>query len=154
MVSSLAETPEDYLRELPVERAGELSVVRDLVNAHVPEGIVEVMDFGMIAWVVPLEIVPRTYNKKPLMYAALAAQRNHSSLYLMPLYSGSTLDVADFRARWSGGRPLTLGKSCIKFRTASDLDAALIGEGLDSCTLDRFVAASARNHPRTGTLVG
>ena len=68
-MTSMATTPEDYLRELPPERADELSLVRDLVNAHVPDGVVEVMDFGMIAWVVPLEIVPRTYNKKPLMYA-------------------------------------------------------------------------------------
>ena len=149
----MATTPEDYLRELPPERADELSLVRDLVNAHVPDGVVEVMDFGMIAWVVPLEIVPRTYNKKPLMYAALAAQRNYSSLYLMPLYSGATIGVDEIRARWAADRPLSMGKSCLRFRTASDLDLTLIGEVLDSCTLERFVEASTRNHSGTGSLV-
>ena len=107
----------------------------------------------MIAWVVPLEIVPRTYNKKPLMYAALAAQRNYSSLYLMPLYSGATVGVDEIRARWAADRPLSMGKSCLRFRTASDLDLTLIGEVLDSCTLERFVEASTRNHSGTGSLV-
>jgi hypothetical protein len=31
------------------------------------------MNWGMIAYQVPLEIYADTYNKKPLMYAALAA---------------------------------------------------------------------------------
>ena len=44
------------------------------------------MDFGMISYVIPLETYPDTYNGHPLMYAALASQKRHMSLYLMNVY--------------------------------------------------------------------
>ena len=83
MVSSKAKTVEDYLDELPPDRRAVVSAVRDLVNANLPEGYVETMNWGMIAWEVPLSRYPVTYNKQPLGYVALAAQKNAYSLYLM-----------------------------------------------------------------------
>ena len=41
-----------------------------VVLENLPEGYEEIMDFGMIAYVVPLSVVPKTYNGHPLMYAA------------------------------------------------------------------------------------
>ncbi len=139
MVSSSAETPEEYLRELEPSRAAELVVVRSVIEKAMPDGFVECMGFGMITWVVPLEVYPATYNKKPLMYVALAAQKNYSSVYLMPLYSGGTVVEKEFRARWAGSKRLDLGKACVRFRAASDLDLDLIGDVISSCTLDGFV---------------
>jgi hypothetical protein len=139
-VVSSAATPEDYLRELPPERAADLAVVRERVNAALPEGFVETMEFGMIAWVVPLSTVPKTYNGKPLMLAGLAAQKNHSSLHLMPLYNGAAMDEAQLRARWSAPRKPDLGKGCVRFRTSDDLDLDLVAEIVSSCSLERFVA--------------
>ncbi len=60
MVTSTAATPDEHLRELPADRAAELSVVRGAVNAALPEGFVEEMGFGMITWVVPLDVYPDT----------------------------------------------------------------------------------------------
>ena len=40
----------------------------------------------MIAYEVPLAINPKTYNGKPLMYAALASQKNHMAIYLCSIY--------------------------------------------------------------------
>jgi hypothetical protein len=37
---------------------------------------------------VPLEVYPDTYNKKPMMYAALASQKNHMAVYLTGIYMG------------------------------------------------------------------
>ena len=140
MVSSSAATPEAYLRELPPDRAAELAVVRSTVGAAVPEGFVEPMAHGRIAWVIPLEVVPRTYNGKPLMLAGLAAQKNHASLHLMPLYMGAAMSEADFRARWRADRPPDLGKACLRFRRASDLDLGLVAEVVSACSLERYAA--------------
>jgi len=41
------------------------------------------MNYGMISYEIPLETFPKTYNKKPLQYAALASQKNYMSPYLM-----------------------------------------------------------------------
>jgi hypothetical protein len=146
VVSSTAASPDAYLRELPSDRAAELEIVRATVNTALPVGFVETMDFGMISWVVPLAAVPQTYNGKPLMFAALGAQKNHSSLYLMPLYSGAVIAEAEFRARWSAGRKPDMGKACVRFRKAEDLDLDLIGEVIASCSLDRFVEVATSQH--------
>ena len=80
MVSSKAATVADYLAELPADRRDELERVRNLINSALPDGYREGMGYGMIGWVVPLERYPDTYNKQPLAYAALAAQKNSNSL--------------------------------------------------------------------------
>src|ERR1051326_8619672 len=45
------------------------------------------MSWGMIGWEVPLERYPDTYNGQPLLYAALAAQKNYTALYLNCVYA-------------------------------------------------------------------
>jgi hypothetical protein len=146
MVSSSAATPEDYLRELAPERAAELEIVRAVVQESIPDGFEEAMGFGMIVWQVPLEVCPDTYNGKPLMYAALAAQKNYSSLYLMPLYAGRTMTEEEFRARWSAPRRLDMGKSCVRFRAATDLDLPLIREVISGCTFDGYLETVQAYH--------
>ena len=40
----------------------------------------------MITYEIPLQTFPDTYNKQPLMYAAIASQKRHMSVYLMSIY--------------------------------------------------------------------
>ncbi|MCB1027999.1 MAG: DUF1801 domain-containing protein, partial [Microthrixaceae bacterium] len=61
-MQSTAETPEQYLAELPPDRAEAISAVRDVILEHLPEGYVESMRWGMISYEVPLERFPDTYN--------------------------------------------------------------------------------------------
>jgi hypothetical protein len=143
MVSSAASDPETYLAELAPERAAEIAAVRDLVNASVPEGLEETMQYGMLTWVVPLSTYPQTYNGQPLAYAALAAQKNYNSLYLMTVYSAAgRMGEDEFRSRWSGPKKLDMGKSCVRFTSAADLDLDLVREVLAGCTVPDFVAAA------------
>ena len=87
MASSKAATVAQYLAELPPERRAEIEKVRDLVNGALPAGYREGMGYGMIGWVIPLEDYPDTYNRQPLAYAGLAAQKNYNSLYLNCVYA-------------------------------------------------------------------
>jgi len=82
MAQSKATTVEEYLAELPEDRRAVIAAVRAVVQRNLPEGYREGINWGMIAYEVPLERYPNTYNKEPLGYACLAAQKNHCALYL------------------------------------------------------------------------
>jgi uncharacterized protein YdhG (YjbR/CyaY superfamily) len=144
MVSSGAETVEEYLGQLPDDRRDAIAEVRDAILTNLPEGIVETMNWGMICYEVPLETFPDTYNKKPLMYAALASQKNHMAVYLTTVYSDSGLEDW-FRKRYlATGKKLDMGKSCVRFKKIEQLPVDLIGETIAKVTLDDFLATYRR----------
>jgi uncharacterized protein DUF1801 len=140
MVSSKAATPEAYLAELPRERAHLVARVRDLVNANLPDGYVERMNWGMISWEVPRELYPDTYNGQPLVYAGLAAQKNHNALYLNGVYASDERTERLRRDYEAAGRKLDMGKSCIRFKKAEDLAEDVLAATIRSIPLDRFIA--------------
>ena len=116
------------------------------MNAAMPAGYVERMAWGMISWDVPVEVSGPTYNKQPLSYAALAAQRNHNALYLNCVY-GSEDRTESLRRRFAeSGRKLDMGKSCIRFQRADDLDLAAVAEMVAAVTPDAFVAQTNAAH--------
>src|SRR5215831_16480040 len=95
MVSSKATTVKDYLASLPADRRSVVQAVRDVVLANKDKDIEEGMGYGMIQYYVPHRIYPPGYHvdpKMPLGFAALAAQKNYFSLYLMSLYCGCGFD--------------------------------------------------------------
>jgi hypothetical protein len=140
MVSSKAPTPEAYLAELPPERAAFVSRLRDLVNANLPPGYVERMNWGMISWEVPKERYPDTYNGQPLVYAGLAAQKNHTALYLNCVYA-SQARTERMRQAWAeSGRKLDMGKSCLRFKRPEDVAEDVLAETIRSIPVDRFIA--------------
>ena len=140
MVSSKAATPEAYLDELPPERRALVERVRDLVNANLPAGYVERMSWGMIGWELPLERYPDTYNKQPLAYAGLAAQKNHYALYLNCIYASEERTRRLTEAYARAGKKLDMGKSCIRFRKAEDLAEDVLAEAIASVPPDDFIA--------------
>jgi hypothetical protein len=140
VVSSSARTPDEYIASLPEDRRATVAAVRDMVRSNLPPGFDEGMLFGMIAWYVPLERFPDTYNGRPLGLAALASQRNSISLYLNNVY-GDPATEAWFRERWAAtGKRLDMGKSCVRFRRLDDVPLDLIGEVIARADLDEFLA--------------
>jgi uncharacterized protein YdhG (YjbR/CyaY superfamily) len=140
MVSSHAQTVDQYLAELPPDRRAVVAAVRDHVNAHLPPGYVESMAFGMIGWGVPLSRYPDTYNGQPLGYVALAAQKNAYSLYLMGCYMYPEQDAALKAAYAKAGKKLDMGKSCLRFKSLDGLLLDDIGRIIASTPVDEFVA--------------
>ena len=140
MVGSKAPTPEAYLDELPKERADLVARLRNLVNDNLPGGYAERMSWGMIRWEVPLETYPDTYNGQPLVYAALAAQKNHTALYLNCVYASEERSER-MRSAWAAtGRKLDMGKSCLRFKRAEDVAEAVLAETIRSIPVERFIA--------------
>ena len=147
MATSTAATVEEYLEELPQDRAVVVAAVRELVNASLPPGYSEGMLYGMITWSVPQEVYPDTYNGKPLAYVSLAAQKNYYALYLMGVYADSA-EEARFRERWvARGTKLDMGKSCLRFKHVEDLHADLVAEVIAAVPMEEFVqrAKAARS---------
>ena len=136
---SNASTVAEYRAGLPEERREAIEVVRQVILQNLPEGYEEAMDWGMITYQVPLETYPDTYNKKPLMYAALAAQKNHMAVYLMAVY-GDEEARRDFEAAYRAtGKRYDVGKSCVRFRTLAELPLELIGATIASVSMSEFV---------------
>ncbi len=149
MVASAAKTVEAYLDELPPERRAVIATVRDLVNAHMPEGYRESIAFGMIGWGVPLSRYPNTYNKQPLAYVSLAAQKNKYSLYLMGVYADSEQERALRAAAAAQGKKLDMGKSCLRFTKPEDLPLDTIGELIASISVDDYIALYEASRAKT-----
>ncbi len=146
MVGSNARTPDEYLAGLDPERATELGRVRNAVNAAMPDGYVERMAWGMISWEVPIEVSGPTYNKQPLVYAALAAQKNHNSLYLNCAYASTERTEQLRQAFAAAGKKLDMGKSCIRFKRADDLPLDAIAREIASTTPEDFARVYAAQH--------
>ncbi len=141
MASSKAATVEEYLQELPEDRRQVVSALRDHVRRHLPEGYEETMSWGMISWEIPLSRYPQTYNKQPLGYAALAAQKSYFALYMMgPVLDGGQ-DAWIREAFRKAGKKLDMGKSCIRFRSLDDLPLDALGEAIASTPPDAYIAA-------------
>jgi hypothetical protein len=105
-----------------------------------PDGYVERMSWGMIGWEVPLEAYPATYNKQPLAYAALAAQKNHYALYLNCIHASEERTQRLAHAFAEAGKKLDMGKSCIRFRKIEDLVEQALAEAIASVPLESFIA--------------
>ena len=83
---SNASSVEEYLAGLPDIQREAIQSVRQVILKNLPGGYEEAMNWGMITYQVPMKTCPDTYNKKPLMLAALAAQKNHMAVYLTAVY--------------------------------------------------------------------
>ena len=135
-----AQTVEQYLSELSEDRRTAISAVRERILENLPDGYEEVINWGMIAYQVPLETYPDTYNRQPLMYAALASQKNHMAVYLTGIYI-SDESREEFEAAYRAtGKRFDVGKSCVRFRKLDDLPLDLIGDTIASVPVDRLIA--------------
>ena len=138
-MQSKANSVEQYLNELPEDRKESLSIVREAIVKNLPTGYDEVMNWGMITYEVPLETFPDTYNGKPLMYVALALQKNHMSVYLMGCYMSPEIRKKFENAYKQSGKKFDAGKSCIRFKKEEDLPLEFIGKTIGSMSVEQFI---------------
>lgn len=139
MVQSSAATVDEYLQELDPERRAAINEVRSVILENLPEGYDEAMGFGMISYEIPLDTYPNTYNGKPLVYAALASQKNYMALYLNSVYGDAAAD-AWFRQQYEAtGKKLDMGKSCVRFRKLENLPLDLVGEVIAKTSVEDYI---------------
>ncbi len=148
-MQSKAKTVDEYLDELDDTRRDAISAVRNVVLENLPGGYEEGIGFGMITYSVPLSTFPDTYNKQPLMYAALASQKRHMALYLTNVYGDGSLE-AWFREQYlATGKKLDMGKSCVRFKKLEDLPLGLVGETIAKTPIDEFLEIYQESRKQT-----
>jgi hypothetical protein len=135
---------ESYLKSMPEDRCRTVTALRKVILTSLPQGYVETFNWGMIAYEVPLLIEPKTYNGKPLMYAALANQKNHIGVYLAGLHAVPGA-LEPFRERLAApGKKLDMDKACIRLKQAGDIDHHTLAEAIRSLPVADFIAAMKR----------
>lgn len=149
-MQSGAATVEEYLASLPEDRREIVSKVRDAINARLPEGYEEGMQYGMIGWYVPHSVFPSGYHcdpKQPLPFAGLASQKNHIGVYLFCLYVNEE-HLAWFREAYAQtGKRLDMGKSCLRFKKLEDFALEVVVESIAKVSVDEFVAHYTSHYP-------
>lgn len=142
-----------YIEMAPKQKKEALSLLREVIKANLPDGFVEVMSYGMIAYVVDLSLYPPGYQSRkgePLMFLAIAARKNHVALYHMGLYSDENL-MGWFVEEYpeNARKKPDLGKSRIRFRNMADIPYDLIAQLVRKMSPDEFVAIYERSKEKT-----
>lgn len=127
-----ANSPEDYIAQIPEERQEILKKLRDTIRTNLPKGFEEGMLYNMIGYFVPLSIYFDGYHcnpKEPLPFINVASQKNSINLYHMGIYAKPQL------LNWFVGEypkhckyKLDMGKSCIRFKKFNDIPFELIAK--------------------------
>ena len=129
-----------YIAGLPEPRRSAIAAVRDVVLANLPAGYEESAEFGMLSYQVPLRVYPETYNKRPLMYAALASQKSHMALYMCNANGIEKVRRALEAGFKKAGKKLDMGKSCLRFQALEDLPLDVVGKAIAATPMKAYIA--------------
>lgn len=144
-----ADSPEAYIAQLPAERQEVISKLRKTILDHLPTGFEEQMSYGMLGYVVPHSLYPDGYHcnpKLPLPFINLASQKNFVALYHSGIYANPELYdwfVAEYPKHCK--RKLDMGKSCIRFKSMTDIPYELIAELSTKMSVDDWIALYEKN---------
>ncbi len=139
-----ANSPEEYIEQLPIERQKVISKLRKLILKNLPSGFEEQISYGMLGYVVPHSLYPEGYHcspELPLPFINLASQKNFVALYHSGIYADPKL------YDWFVGEypkyvktKLDMGKSCIRFKKMETIPYELIAELCNKMTTKEWIA--------------
>ena len=137
-------TPEGYMKSLPADRKAAVSELRKVIKKNLPKGFAEVMQYGMVSYVVPHSLYPDGYHCKPsdpLPFMGLASQKNFISVYHMGIYADKKLLTwyATAYAKFLGSKKVDMGKSCLRFKKPEHIPYKLIGELVSKMTHKQWI---------------
>ena len=139
-----ATSPDDYVSQLPEERAIVISKLRSLIQENIPEGFTEEMSYGMIGYIVPHSLYSEGYHcdpSLPLPFINIASQNNFIAFYHMGMYADKNLYdwfVTEYPKHCS--RKLDMGKSCIRFKKTDDIPYELLAKLVRKMTVLDWVS--------------
>lgn len=139
----IANTPEEYINQLPEERQEPIKKLRAIINKNLPKGFEECINYNMIGYVVPHKKYPNGYHcnpKLPLPFLNIASQKNFIAVYHSGIYAQKELlewFVGEFPKHTK--RKLDMGKSCVRFKKMDDIPYELIGELCKKVTVEKWI---------------
>ncbi|WP_299617945.1 DUF1801 domain-containing protein [uncultured Tenacibaculum sp.] len=147
-----ANTPQEYIDQLPEDRQSVVQQLRDVIKKHLPEGFEEGINYNMIGYYVPHSLYPDGYHcdpKLPLPFMNIASQKNSVNLYHSGIYANPKIHdwfVNEYPKHCK--RKLDMGKSCIRFKKLDDIPYELIGELCSKITVEDWISAYEKNVKR------
>ncbi|TYA52391.1 DUF1801 domain-containing protein [Formosa maritima] len=138
-----ANSPEDYINQVPEERKEALNKLRKTIKTNLPKGFEEGIQYGMIGYFVPHSIYPDGYHctpKEPLPFMSFASQKNSINLYHSGIYAVPKIHdwfVNEFPKH--SKRKLDMGKSCVRFKKVEDIPFELIAELSKKLTVEEWI---------------
>ncbi|PJE45514.1 MAG: hypothetical protein CUR34_11730 [Sediminibacterium sp.] len=150
---SEAKTVAEYISQIPTEQKVQLEQLRKSIKKNLPSGFVEVVNYGMIGYVVPHSIYRDGYHcnpKLPLPFMALAAQKNFVAFYHMGIYADAKL-LKWFTDAYAKSVPskLDMGKSCMRFKKNSVIPYDLIGELVQKMNTQDWIHLYEKNYKKS-----
>ena len=147
-MQSKATTAEDYIATLPEDRKMAMTELRNVILNNIPKGFKEVMNYGMLCYVVPHSIYPNGLHsdpKQPLPFMGLASQKNFVTIHHMGVYAEKNL-LSWFTNEYGkqGKSKLDMGKSCIRFKKIDQIPFKLIGELASKMTPQEWITVYER----------
>jgi hypothetical protein len=142
-MQSIAKEPHEYIESLAEDRKEAILKIREAIFQNLPKGFEEVMNYGMLGYVVPHSIYPNGYHcdpKLPLPFMGLASQKNNISFYHMGIYAEPQLFdwfISEYPKHVKS--KLDMGKSCIRFKKMNEIPYALIGELAGKLTTEKWI---------------
>lgn len=142
-MTSKANTPEEYINEVPFERKETIEELRKTILENLPLGFEEGMSYGMIGYYVPHNIYPSGYHcdpKLPLPFMSFASQKNSINFYHMGIYANKELynwfvtEYTNFSKK-----KLDMGKSCMRFKKHEDIPFKLLAELIKKITVENWI---------------
>ncbi len=137
-------TVQDYLDGIPEERKTAFNQLRLTILDNIPDGFEEMINYGMIGYVVPHTIYPAGYHCNtalPLPFANIANQKNFIGFYHMGVYANP-----DLYSWFTSAYPkhckykLDMGKSCVRFKKINDIPFELIGELMQKMSVQDWIS--------------
>ena len=138
-----ANTPEEYISQLPEDRKEPFKKLRKTILDNLPKGFEEVIGYGMPGYVVPHSIYPDGYHcdpNIPLPFVNIASQKNFIAVYHMGIYSVPNL-LNWFTSEYPKHvkTKLDMGKSCIRFKKIDQIPFELIGQLMTKMTPEDWI---------------
>jgi hypothetical protein len=143
-VKSVAKDLEEYMEKIADNHKFSVNKLREIVKQNIPFGFEEMLNYGMIGYVIPHDLYPKGYHcdtKLPLPFINIASQKNfvafyHIGLYAMPvLYTWFIDEYTKLDLK-----TLDMGKSCIRFKKPDDIPFKLIGELVSKISVEKWIS--------------
>lgn len=134
---------ENYIEQLPEDRATPIRKLRQSILANLANGFEEEMSYGMLGYVVPHKVYPDGYHcdpKKPLPFMNLASQKNFIAVHHMGMFADKALldwFVSEYPKHCK--YKLDMGKSCVRFKKMEDIPYELIGELCSKMSIEQWI---------------
>jgi hypothetical protein len=132
-------TPLEYLAALPEDRRRIVSTVRDVIRAHLADGLLEAMVGGAISYHVPID-EHVTAGGAPLQAAAIVSLPDHVALHL-PGTCARPDGSQWLRDEWTAtGKVVDLDGCSMRFRRLEDIPRLVIGDAITQLEPARLIA--------------